>query len=948
MERTDQLEWEGACPIHDRQPGGHGDGPERRGGAGGQCHGPKRADRAEPENNHGHRRRLPVSGSTHREVDPALGKSGFATSVQGGIQLATNEDATVNLKLQVGAVSEQVQVAANMTMVNTQTATLSQLVDQQRVVDLPLNGRTPQSLVFITPGAVNVGITGSQGGVYPTEQGAAVNGGGRMNVNYEMDGAAHNDTYVSENLPFPNPDAIAEFNVQTTNMSAEYGNSTSVVNIVTKSGANQLHGDAFEFLRNGDMNARNYFAATHDTLARNQFGGTIGGPIKKDSIFFFGAYQSTPSRSASASSIAFVPTAAERNGDFSTTNKVLKDPSTGIPFPGNQIPASQITAPSMYFMAGLLLPNGPGEQVTYTGPRSIQRDDQLMPKVDWDRGRNQLSGRYFYSRYSQPPDFAAAAKNYLDLGGGNLLHVQTLALNDTFSASPTLLFNTWFGWDSPTGGSISGDPTTNPITFPAAGVKIAGGANGITPAIESLNVGGYFSIASSHEGNFNRGDFQFREVVTMERGAHEVTMGGEAVRLLQDVTNTNTQSGSFAFTGNLSGENLVDFLLGDANTFTQGAGQYQNVRGFILGMFVQDNWRINRKLRLNLGLRWDPMWAYQESHNRMLCFDPGQQSQRFPNAPVGLIYGGDAGCPSETGRNNNLGNFAPRLGFAYEVAKNTVIRGGAGIYYAVTPTDQLIGIGGAAAPFSPRFTLTSVSFVDPFGSAGIVNPFPAQYTGGIAPSSGANVQFTLPLVIGNNFERNFHASTAGTWNLTVERSVAHNWLFSAGYVGNGGYHLSLASNSGASIEQNPAIYIPGQSTTANTQARRRVQGLSSVTLTASDYNSRYDALQLNVERRLGHGVSLLANYAWSKQFDNFGPGGTTTDPFNRNIDWGLSDLDHPHVFNFSAVWQIPGHVRGAAGVLLNGWELTALTNWESGAPFALLSGVDDSLQRGGP
>ena len=870
-------------------------------------------------------------------------KPGFSTYVQAGIELTTNQAATQDIKLQIGAVSAEVQVTANAAMLNTETATLSQLVDQQRVVDLPLNGRTPQSLVFITPGAINVGITGSQGGVYPTEQGAAVNGGGRMNVNYQMDGAAHNDTYVSENLPFPNPDAIQEFNVQTTNMSAEYGNSTSVVNIVTKSGTNRFHGDAFEFLRNGDLNARNFFAPTHDTLNRNQFGGTLGGPILKDKLFFFGTYQGTRVRTAPASATAFVPTEAERNGDLSAISNQLKNPFTGVPFPGNQIPASLLSAPVKYFLQGIPLPNGPGGLLTYTGPRSIQQDDQFMPKVDWNHGRNQISGRYFYSRYSQPPDYASAAKDFLDLGGGQLLHVGTLALNDTFTASPTLLFNTWFGWDSQVGGSLSGDPTNNPITFAAAGVPIAVGASGIPPALEQLSVGGFFTLASGHLGNFNRGDWQFREAVTVQKGRHELIFGGDVLRLLQDITNTNTQSGVFNFNGQLSGSNLADFLLGDAAVFQQGAGQYQNSRGMIYSLYIQDNWRVSRRLKLNLGLRWDPFWPYKEIHNRMLCFDPGQQSQRYPSAPVGLIYGGDPGCPAGTGRDTSLANFGPRLGFAYELAHNTVLRGGAGIYYATTPTDQMNGIGGASAPFSPRFQLNNVRFEDPYGSAGIANPFPAQYTGGIPPPPGPNVQFTLPILVTNSFERRFHAAALDTWNLLVERTAGTNWLFSAGYVGNAGYHLSLAGNSGPGIEMNPAIYIPGQSTTANTQARRRVQGLSSVTVTASDYNSRYDALQLNVERRLGRGLSLLANYTWSKQLDNFGNGGSTTDPFNRNFDWGRSDLDHTHVFNFSAVWLIPGRLPGPAGAVLNGWEATALGNWQSGAPFSILSGVDNSL-----
>ena len=419
--------------------------------------------------------------------------------------------------------------------------------------------------------------------------------------------------------------------------------------------------------------------------------------------------------------------------------------------------------------------------------------------------------------------------------------------------------------------------------------------------------------------------------------------GGELVRLLQDITNTNTQSGVFTFTGQLSGSNLADFLLGDANHFQQGAGQYQNVRGIILGLFVQDNWRINSKLRLNLGLRWDPSMPYKEIQNRMLCFAPGQHSSPLSECAHRPGLWRRCGLPERNRPRCQHGQLAPRVGFAWELTPGTVIRGGAGLYYSITPTDQLNGIGGASAPFSPRFQLNNVRFDDPYGSAGITNPFPAQFTGGIPPPPGPAVQFTLPILISNSFERQFHTTELATWNLMIERSLARRWLLSAAYVGNAGYHLSLAGNSGPGLELNPAIYIPGQSTTGNTQARRAVQGISSVTVTSSDYNSRHNALQLNVERRFSHGVSLLANYTWSKQLDNFGGGGSTTNPFSRNFDWGLSDLDRTHLFNFSAVWQIPGRIAGPAGAVLNGWEVTALTNWQSGAPFSILSGVDNSL-----
>jgi hypothetical protein len=266
-------------------------------------------------------------------------KVGFSTYVQEGITLTVNRTATQRVLLQVGTATQEVTVVANAAMVTTQTATIGQLVDQKQVTDLPLNGRGAQGLVLIAVGtADNTRVSGflGQGGIYggnlySSEQMAGVNGGGTGNVNYQMDGAGRNDTYVNMNLPFPNPDALQEFNLQTSSMSAQYGGGAAVVNIVTKSGTNALHGSAFEFLRNGNMNARNFFAPTQDSLKRNQYGATIGGAVKKDQLFFFGTYQGTRIRTTPAGVIAFVPTPAERTGDFSGTAQ-LADPTTRTPF----------------------------------------------------------------------------------------------------------------------------------------------------------------------------------------------------------------------------------------------------------------------------------------------------------------------------------------------------------------------------------------------------------------------------------------------------------------------------------------------------------------------------------------------------------------------------------------------------------------------------------------
>src|SRR5690242_1197003 len=354
-------------------------------------------------------------------------KQGFTTYVQTGIVLTVNQAATQVVRLKVGAVTQEVTVAGNAEVLTTRTATISQLVDQKKIVDLPLNGRQAQELLFLAAGTVNetgVGpgycLANCEGGVYPGEQDASVGGLGTRGVNYQMDGAGHNDTYLNANLPFPNPDAVQEFSVQDENISAQYGRGGAVVNIVTKSGTNEFHGDAFEFLRNGALNARNFFAPTQDTLKRNQFGGSVSGPIVKDKLFFFGTYQGTRIRSAAQGQIAFVPTAAERNGDFSDISTQLVDPSTGTPFAGNQINPSLFSVPSQFFLKYIPLPNGPGRQLTFAGPSLVRNDDQWLAKADWIHGRNQLSGSFFWTRFSEPPDIATSKTNILAAdGSGN-------------------------------------------------------------------------------------------------------------------------------------------------------------------------------------------------------------------------------------------------------------------------------------------------------------------------------------------------------------------------------------------------------------------------------------------------------------------------------------------------------------------------------------------------
>src|ERR1700730_14437025 len=282
-------------------------------------------------------------------------KEGFTAYEQTGITLVVDQSANIAVTLQLGKVTDTVTVAAETELVTTRTAAAGQVVTSVPIVELPLNGRRPERLMYLAAGTVDLGrdscrICG-QGGVYPNEETAGVNGNGQGQVNFQMDGADHNDTYLNTSLPFPNPDAIQEFNLLSSNFSAEYGNAAGgVVNIVTRSGTNQIHGSSFPFLRKGDLNARQFFAPTQDALKRNQFGGSAGGPVIKNKLFYFGTYQGTQVRNVPAGQVQFFPTQAQRNGAFSSVSSQLVDPVSGQPIPGNQIPASRLSPVSQYFL----------------------------------------------------------------------------------------------------------------------------------------------------------------------------------------------------------------------------------------------------------------------------------------------------------------------------------------------------------------------------------------------------------------------------------------------------------------------------------------------------------------------------------------------------------------------------------------------------------------------
>lgn len=880
---------------------------------------------------------------------------GFTSYVQKGIVLTLGQSATLNLTLRVGAVTQEVSVQANASLVTTDSPALGQLIGAQSMTALPLNGREAQRLVFLSPGAVDVSSqncgANCEGGVFPGEQYAKINGGTSNGVAYLLDGVDYNDTYINANLPFPNPDALQEFNVQTDNMSAVYGNAVGgVVNIVTKSGTDSVHGTAFEFLRNYAMDARNYFAAEPDPLKQNQFGAAVGGPVRKGKLFFFGSYQGTRRNTAENGQIAFVPTAQERAGDFSALlpDTQLVNPTTGNPYENNQIPQGQLNPVAQFLLQHIPLPNGPGRELTYNAAPSVENTDEFLGKLDYNIGKHHLSGHYFQTKYHVPV-ILPPATNVL---AGNSEAPQDLTLRhisvvDIFTVSSRTLLSSYFGYTSQNGETLSAAP----FNMADAGVHIAQPTNFKPPL--NVYVGGDFDVAAQlgAVGKWDRGDQSLREVITLSRKNHEIEFGGEAKRIRAPMGNIYQANGVFSFYNSLSGDNIADFMLGSLSYFTQGGGLYLDFTGINWSAFVQDDWKLTPAFTLSTGFRWDPFIPYKDSRGRVACFVPGSQSVRFPNAPTGMIFGGshhDRGCP-ESSIFDNLSNFGPRVGFAWRLTNDgkTSVRGGAGYYYEPPNTvafEDVVGV----PPFAPIISLTAANLTDPYGSAGITNPFPAQF-GPTNPGSDAtfpqNISFT------QIFDRHFRLPQVLTWNLTLERGFGANWLLRGAYLGNKASHLSGTGDQEAGLLQmNPAIYIPGQSTEANTQQRRMYPSFGFVNAINSGVNSSYNAMQLTAERRMDKGLSILASFTWSHALNSFGPNGqpgyagTNSCSCGRSFDYGPDAGDISKAIKLSGTYSLPRvGWKGIGDRVMNGWSLTGTASWHTGFPFTIFSDYDNSF-----
>lgn len=873
---------------------------------------------------------------------------GFNTYVQDGIVLQVSSNPQINVTLSVGAISEQVTVTANTTMVETHSTGIGQVVDNQRVVELPLNGRQATELIFIA-GLATAAPAGdlNTNKNYPTVT-ISVAGGQANGMTYIMDGGTHNDPFNNLNLPTPFPDALQEFKVETSSLPARYGHhAASAVNIITKSGTNNFKGSAFEFNRDYHFNARNAFATERDSLRRNQFGGVLGGPIKQNKIFFFGGYQGKIEKTNPPTSISYIPTRAMLNGDFSTFASPACNGGRQVNLTGgftnNQIDPSRLSPIALKFATYLPVDAAdPCGRVQYGIPNN-NTENQALAKVDYTLNNQQaVFVRYLYAVYENPATYDG--KNVLTLsrtGQKNQAHSTVVGHNYVRSAfvnSARITYNA----------TINDRPLPEYFTATDLGSKVYSplkGYVGISVTGNGFSVGN----GGNNPGYFNSQGWQLADDVDVIRGDHQFSFGGNWIHTKIETLNNRPTNGAFTFNGQSTGLSLADFMLGSVSGgFLQGNPVYDYDDHDYVGAYAQDDWRVRSNFTVNFGVRWEPYIPLRNTYSWISNFDEGRfragiKSKVYPQAPAGLLFPGDDGYPGRGSSKPKWAQFAPRIGAIWTPGNDgtTSIRAGYGIFYD-TPHLFFNTRFSNNPPWGAQITISNPAggWADPYSTYPGGNPFPALNTGwATQPFPTAGVYVNAPL--------DLRPTTLHQWNISAQRMVS-DWLLSATYLGNKSVHLWRGT------ELNPAIYGPG-ATTGNTQARRRLTAIDPVngpyygTIGQVDDTGRgiYNGMLLSAQRRLKNGLSVLTNWTLSKCMSDPATteitGPTIVDPSNPDLDYSYCASDRRHVVNVSIVTRTPEFKNDMLRAILGNWQFSPLVRWQSGNRSSVTTGVDTAL-----
>jgi hypothetical protein len=880
------------------------------------------------------------------EYTLTVNANGFAPFSASAIRIDIGQVVTYPVTLQLASGRTEVKVTAQTVMVDT-SQTIGNVVSSAEAADLPLNGRDLTQLGLLQPGVVPM-TTGlaEAGGIARAGQAFAVNGLAPESNNYLLDGASNVDS-VNGGYAIRIPvDAVSEFRILTLNAPAEYGQTSgATTSVVTKSGSNAFHGDLYDFFRNTAFDARNFFAATTEPLHRNQYGATIGGPLRKDKDFFFLYYEGQRDHAGTTQG-GIVPTEAEHSGDFSGQPPLINE-FTGQQFPNNTIPPSMISPIALQAEQLYPFPNAPN-QVYESTQIGINNYDQGGFRYDhyFNGGKDQLFLRYSTSRLHEldPLPIAGAgvpgfpvtddiSTNSVTISDVHLISSQTV---ETFRAS---FFRNVF---------LNGQ-AVNHTPGSSLGLDYQP-TLGLNQGVPYLIVSGYASLGNPITGpqNTYQNDYQGSYSIAMTRGRHTLKFGAELDRQQINALFGIATNGFFVFAPFPASDSFASFLLGQSVQFFQGGGQFdRGLRKWIVGGYAQDEWRVTSHLTLNFGLRYEVNTPYTEIRNRLNAWDPGHQSSVFPAAPEGLLFPGDPGIPSGIAP-IDWKEFMPRVGFAWDPfgdAKTTV-RAGYGIFYDgfTNGTGGPLQAAISALPWTQAYQLPGPGFniSNPYGAG----PSPFGLNNFVAPAT------VLTVALG------MRPPYAQNWNFSIERVLGKNFLLDVRYVGNKGTHLPRF------IEANPTIFANNNQREYSTCNTAGLCNYGSVGLLTDIANSTYNALQVAFSRQYSNGLRFTASYWYSKSLDDIstlnvagsaptlvaGENDLAQNPFDLAAEHGPSLFDAKFRFVFSGTYVLPRwkDASKAAAIFVNGWQANIIASLSTGTPFTVYDSADVSQQGSAP
>ena len=892
---------------------------------------------------------LPVGPYTVTVEQP-----GFKKTERTGIELRVDDKLRIDLQLALGQVSETVAVEATAPVVNTDSATVGNVVDNKKVTELPLNGRNFLQLNLLVPGA-NQGVKGSQN---QTQGGSiSVNGAREQSNNFLLDGMDNNDLAINQYAVAISTEAIQEFKVQASTYSAEFGRSPGAqINIATKAGTNEIHGVLYEYFRNNVLDAKNFFDRPGPMPAyrRNQYGASIGGPIRKNKTFYFGNFEGARIRQG-ITKLATEPTTDMKNGNFSALSTIIYDPNSlapvnGVlarsPFPGNIIPSGQITTVGRNVVNLYPNPNGPGTSTAnglYTSsPIKTDNFDQFTVRVDHRfNDNNTFFGRYSYSkedRFDTFDSFCASANNVPGFGCNTLNGGQQAVADYIRLLGPTKVNEARVSFTRVRGGILQlnlGDDISSQL-------GIAGtGRSPVDFGVPIFTATGYDRLGEATNLPQDRHDntWEWSDSLSWTTGRHTMKFGAEIRHFQENFLFDSSARGTINFTPFYSaqvsttsagvvnavtgtGNAIADMLLGFPNTTGVsrsfagiGANTVAGLRQTSTNLFAQDDFRVRPNLTLNIGLRWEYNSPTTDKYNHLATFDPNFASS------TPLPYLRISTSDTQNVYNSSKKEFAPRIGFAYTpFGPKTVIRAGYGVYWDIKILNVILN-SNLTAPFLTAYTFNQSTNGQP--NIQLANPY-----GGTGTPAIPNASWV---------ENPFRDGYVQQWGFNVQRQLTSSLGLTVGYVGSKGTHLDHAYD-----------YNEPAPTASFTQSLRKYPMYAAINVRSPGASSVYHSFQLTFEKRFSHGLSFLTAYTFSKSIDDGSLwNGSAVAVTNFHLERGLSTFDTRHRWISSYTYDLPyGHGRTFGGkspallnAILGGWQTNGIVTIQSGNPLDPSTGL---------